>query len=500
MPFNVALSGLRAASTDLEVTGNNVANASTTGFKKSSVQFGDLYGNTFYSGNVNQIGDGVRVQSVSQHFGQGNISITDNNLDLAINGEGFFVLDAGGERRYSRAGHFGINNQGYIVNNTGMYIQGYTANNGVIGGALGPIHVSSENLAPRRTESVTANLNLNSGARVLSQPVSELRPGETRTLRVVDANGVARTINITVGNDQNDLQNQINNAMAQEFGAGAPTMQVGVVLDANGDLDHFTLAADPATPATVAEHTFDPTDPSTYNHTTSTMIYDSLGNAHVMSMYFVKEQGVADSELSPWVMYLQIDGQNVGAGSYNMVFNSDGSLNRNLSDQIQVNNWTPLDASGYPNGATANAPFTVDMSSMTQYGSAFAVNDMQQDGYTTGRLSGVDVGDDGVIFARYTNGQSRVIAQVALASFKDMNGLASLGDTTWAETHLSGQPLIGAPGTAALGRIQASALEDSNVDLSDQLVNLIVAQRNYQANAKTIETANAVTQTIINLR
>src|SRR5690554_1308492 len=170
MPFNVALTGLRAASTDLEVTGNNVANASTIGFKKSSVQFGDLYANSYLSGSINQIGDGVRVQSIAQNFGQGNISFTDNNLDLAINGQGFFILDNGGERRYTRAGNFGVDNQGYIVNNTGMRIQGYTANaQGVVGGVLGAVHINNENLAPRRTTGVEAALNLDSTASVLSK-------------------------------------------------------------------------------------------------------------------------------------------------------------------------------------------------------------------------------------------------------------------------------------------------------------------------------------------
>jgi|SRR5690554_3676313 len=486
MPFNVALTGLRAASTDLEVTGNNVANASTIGFKKSSVQFGDLYANSFLSGSINQIGDGVRVQSIAQDFGQGSVSGTENNLDLAINGQGFFILDSGGERRYSRAGHFGVNNQGFIVNNTGMMIQGYTARDGVIGGALGPIHVSSENLAPRRTQDVMASLNLNSSSTILPQRINELTPGVDRVLTVTLADGSVSRLQISAADTAADIANALN------------ALSAGI---ASHDGTTVTMEAG----AVATEHLFDPTDPKTYNHTTSTTIYDSLGNAHVLSMYFIKEQSVEGSEKTPWTMHLQVNGQDVGNGGYNLVFNSDGSLDANLSDPVQVNNWVPRNADGTPNGATGpngdpNSHFAIDVSRLTQYGSAFAVNDMQQDGFTTGRMSGLDVNNDGVIFARYTNGQSKVIAQVALATFKDTDGLASVGDTTWVETYLSGQPLIGTPGMAALGSIQANALEESNVDLSDQLVNLIIAQRNYQANAKTIETANAVTQTIINLR
>ena len=152
-----------------------------------------------------------------------------------------------------------------------------------------------------------------------------------------------------------------------------------------------------------------------------------------------------------------------------------------------------------PDPPTSSA-FVVNLGGTTQYGASFGVNDQQQNGYTTGRLSGLDVSDSGVIFARYTNGQSQSLGQVALASFNNTNGLSPVGDTTWTETFESGQPIFGAPDTGTLGSIQASSVEESNVDLSAELVNLIIAQRNYQANAKTIETSNAVTQTIINLR
>jgi flagellar hook protein FlgE len=152
-----------------------------------------------------------------------------------------------------------------------------------------------------------------------------------------------------------------------------------------------------------------------------------------------------------------------------------------------------------PEPATSSA-FVVNLANTTQYGAAFGVNDQQQNGYTTGRLSGLDVSDQGVIFARYTNGQSKSLGQVALAAFNNTDGLSPVGDTTWVETFESGQPVIGAPDTGTLGSIKASSVEDSNVDLSAELVNLIIAQRNYQANAKTIETSDAVTQTIINLR
>ena len=233
-----------------------------------------------------------------------------------------------------------------------------------------------------------------------------------------------------------------------------------------------------------------------------------------------------------WQVYVQIDGVNVGdpdtslpppqntvptQASYTLQFNEDGSFNRDASDDILISNWTPLDENGNPNGAEGplnvlaggstvipdpptSSNFVIDYTGTTQFGSDFSVNDIDQNGFSTGRLSGLNVDSNGVIFARFTNGESLVLGQVALADFTNQQGLQPVGSSMWAENFESGPPIIGRPGTAALGAIQSGALEESNVDLSEQLVNLIIAQRNFQASAKTIATADTVTQTIINLR
>ncbi|MCG8611004.1 MAG: flagellar hook-basal body complex protein, partial [Pseudomonadales bacterium] len=273
---------------------------------------------------------------------------------------------------------------------------------------------------------------------------------------------------------------------------------------------------------------FDPADAGTYNHSTSTPIYDSLGNQHVLSMYFVKQAATSATQANTWQMYTLINGNDIGdpvtAGgdptrqAFALVFDNEGNLRENLSDLPIITNWLPLDANGDYNGADQpingadggnvlplpdppdSSNFFIDITNLTQYGSPFTIADMQQDGFTTGRLSGLDVDDSGIMFARYSNGESRVISQLAMASFNDNEGLSPVGDTAWVSTFESGDPIIGTPGTGVLGSIKSASLEESNVDLSDQLVNLIVAQRNYQANAKTIETADSVTQTIINLR
>lgn len=269
------------------------------------------------------------------------------------------------------------------------------------------------------------------------------------------------------------------------------------------------------------------TDQDTYNHSTSVTIFDSIGSPHTLSMYFVKS-----SSQNQWDMHVLVDGQDVGDPNvalpepdnllptealFSLVFNENGTLDESASDAIEISYWSPLNADGEPNGAldgttvangatfpvtdiTTSSNFVIDLTGTTQFGSAFSVNDMSQDGYSTGQLSGIEIASSGTIFARYSNGQSRALGQVALANFRNEQGLQPVGGTSWLETFSSGNPVIGSPGTSSLGVVQSGALEESNVELSEELVNLIEAQRNFQANAKTIQTADTVTQAIINIR
>ena len=628
MAFNTGLSGLRAASVDLDVTGNNIANASTVGFKSSRVQFGDLYASGFLSSGTNPIGDGVRVQDVQQQFGQGNISFTDNGLDMAINGDGFFILNNNGEIRYSRAGQFGIDKDGFIVNNQNMRVQGFTADDdGNLSGIRGDLQIETDNLAPRRTTNLRSDINLDSRESVLEQRVRDIGPLAVTAIRgeefsfqysdgspdftvlidpaasareaaaaIADAPGVSAsattTANVT-GLDDATIQSftpfvfdlDIGGAALQLDTTGVSTLQdladainnssetaISASVVNNGGTDELRIihsrgetltyswgdGTTSTAPVTVAgevnvtserevagvtsiaggnnfetafasspiriTNQFNPIDQRTYNHATSTTIYDSLGNPHELTQFFVKDplpgNGIGQSQ---WSIYLQIDGELVAGTDqqpYTALFDQNGNLesvNGDPNGEIIVTDWIPRDANGDPNGADGppadptsvvspipepptSSAFVIDLGNTTQYGAAFGVNDQRQNGFTTGRLSGLDVSDQGVLFARYTNGQSRALGQVALAAFNNTDGLSPVGETTWVETFESGQPIIGAPDTGTLGSIKASSVEESNVDLSAELVSLIIAQRNYQANAKTIETSDAVTQTIINLR
>lgn len=648
MAFNTGLSGLRAAAVDLDVTGNNIANASTVGFKGSKVQFGDLYASGFLSAGTNPIGDGVNVQDVKQSFSQGNISFTDSGLDMAISGDGFFILSSGGETRYSRAGQFTIDKDGFVVNNQSMRVQGYTADDdGNLSGIRGDLEIETDNLAPRRTTNLRSDLNLDSREPVLESRVRDVGPlafadinGEqfevtysngspayAVNLNTVDASGnpvplsTARQIadritaapglsasattsariedptlppsaaltdsyissaqaagtfsfTLSVNNallqlDTNtvsslaDLQAAINRSSDTAISAQIDNGVLRVIHNQGENIEFSYGNDDPAQSMTAARtvngevnvtgdrtivgvtatgtsgtnfateygqapiritNEFNPQDQRTYNHATSTSIFDSLGNSHELTQFFVKEPSPGNGVgVSEWSVYLQIDGEMVAGTDttpYTARFDQDGilqSIDGNPNGEILVTDWIPKDKNGQPNGADGppaagtsvvtpipepptTSAFVLNLGETTQYGAAFGVDDQRQNGYTTGRLSGLDVSGQGVLFARYTNGQSKALGQVALAAFNNTNGLSPVGDTSWVETFESGQPIIGQPDTGTLGSIKSSSVEESNVDLSAELVNLIIAQRNYQANAKTIETSDAVTQTIINLR
>ena len=432
MSFNIGLSGLRAATKDLNVTGNNIANAGTAGFKQSRAEFSDVYAASVLGTGKNQQGSGVLLSNVSQLFNQGNINYTQNALDLAINGNGFFQVSNNGAVSYSRAGYFGTDSEGFIVDNFGYNLQGYPidANGALENGRITNLQIQTSSQEPKPTSKIEQSFNLNS---------------------------------------TNDVP------------LNSP---------------------------------FDPTDPKSYNSSTSTNIYDTQGNAHVLTQYFVKlaadPAAVPPIAANSWSMNTLIDGVNPTTPSSsaplvtNLTFNAAGKLLPGGSP-VDLTGWVPVALTGTPpvatpNGAESNPTVTLDMRNATQFANAFAVNAVAQDGYTTGELAGLEIDDSGKIFARYTNGQSKVQGQIILADFANVQGLTPVGKTQWVQSLASGEPVRNPGTTGTLGAIQAGALEDSNVELSDQLVNLIVAQRNYQANAKTIETESAITQTIINLR
>lgn len=417
MPFSIALSGLNAASSDLEVTGNNIANSSTNGFKSSRTEFADVFAVSTGGVSATAIGSGVRLANVAQEFGQGNIDFTSSTLDLAINGEGFFVLSDGGSQIYSRAGAYNIDRNGYVVNSAGQRLQVFdpigTSGDTFNTGSLSDLQVSQTEGAPQATSDIGVNMNLDSSDPVITAP-------------------------------------------------------------------------------------FDPNDATTFNFSTSFSVFDSQGVEHSATVYFQKQAS------NDWDARLYLDGtgpgdvvQVGGSDTFNFTFDDAGQLVSGSGDLTGTE--VVFDAKNPGNGA-ADLNFTMDLAEVVQYGGGFTVNSLSQDGFAKGKLSGLSISDEGVISARFTNGQSNALGKVALASFPNPGELRQVGNTNWAETFSSGQPLIGEPGTGSLGAIQSGALESSNVDIAAELIKLITAQRNFQANSQVISTADTITQTIINIR
>ncbi|MBD8634404.1 MULTISPECIES: flagellar hook protein FlgE [unclassified Stenotrophomonas] len=407
MAFNVSLSGINAANTDLSVTANNVANVNTTGFKQSRAEFADLFSATSYGLSRNAVGSGARVSNVAQQFSQGNNSQTGRSLDLAVSGEGFFTMSVNGQRAYSRAGNFQTDAQGFVVNPAGARLQVFTPN--------------------------ADGTTFDSG-------------------RLTDL---------------------------QLLTTDSPPKQTGNVQLA------FTLPANSTQPTVTP---FDPTDSNSYSQSSGGVtVYDSLGVSHTQTSYFVK--GATANE---WQVYNYVDGQAAGAPS-TLQFSESGALVAPANGRITLDGFTPATGAGQLN-------LTLDVAGSTQYGEKFALRNFQQDGYAAGKLNEISVSEQGVVFARYSNGDDKALGQVALTNFNNAQGLQSTGDNMWVETFASGSPRTSAPDSSDLGKIQAGALESSTVDLTEQLVNMIVAQRNFQANSQMLSTQDQVTQTIINIR
>lgn len=449
MSFQQGLSGLNASSKSLDVIGNNIANASTSGFKASRAEFATVYASALSGAGSNLVGIGVGLSAVAQQFTQGNITTTDNPMDLAINGAGFFqVTDGVNPRLYSRNGQFKLDRAGFIVNNDQLKLLGYPADGtGVIQpGIAQPLQLPTGGIAPAETDTIKLELNVDSRVKTTS-----------------------------------------------------PTGTTGIILN----------------------------DPTTYNNATSLSVFDAKGQEIALTLYFQKGEPVADPVTgllnnNVWHIYATANGTPLAVDSAGNGIPVDASNNPQTPwttvtfPSTGGSPSTPSALTVPPNGllnmdipATTNSvgAATLDITGiqfnllgMTENGSPFAVTDVLQDGYAPGQLSGILIEGNGIVTARYSNGQTKPAGQIELANFRNAQGLQPLGGNVWASTFASGDPVLGVPGLGNFGALQAGALEDSNTDLTVELVNMITAQRVYQANAQTIRTQDQVLQTITNLR
>ena len=417
MSFQQGLSGLNASSTNLEVIGNNVANANTIGAKASRAEFGDMYASAI---NGSGIGIGVNLQAVTQQFTQGNITTTSNPLDLAINGSGFFEVSNGTQTLYTRNGQFQANKDGYITSNAGLKLVGYpAAKDGTIQpGAAMPLQLPTAGVAPNPTSKITVEMNLDA----------------------------RKAVTLPLTTPQIDFSNA-----------------------------------------------------ATYNDATSVTVFDAKGQDVALTYFFQK------AATDTWNVYATANGKSIKVDASGnplpattINFPANGGKPTAPAGPVPINIPSTTNAAGAT--TLAISPVALDLTGATQFGSGFGVTSMVQDGYTAGQLTGVSIEKTGIVMATYSNGQSKPAGQLELATFRNPQGLSPLGGNLWARSYASGDPTVGTPTSGNIGALQAGALEQSNTDLTGELVDMITAQRIYQANAQTIKTQDQVLQTLVNLR
>lgn len=453
MSYNIALSGLAASQKDLDTTANNIANVKTTGFKESRAEFADVYATSIFNAGKTKVGDGALTASVAQQFSQGSLEFTNNSLDMAISGNGFFATSPElGSRdfTYTRAGAFKLDNSNFIVNNKGDYLQGFQVdrNSGNASSTslatTQPIRIPDVAGAPQQTDNVFSAFNVD--ARLTSIP--ESAPGQSN---------------------------------------------------------------------------FDPSSPSTYSSSTSATVFDSLGESHVLTTYYVKRDS------NNWDVYATFDGEPIDmttgdpADQGALADNGVTTSQRITFDSAGNPAVTPPDItfppasislagngpSGDPylaNGADDTQTISLNYQDRTggtvptQFASDFEVSTLEQDGTTVGRLTNVDIDASGLVAATYSNGDVQYLGQVAMVRFANEQGLSQVGNTSWRQSIDSGEPLAGEANSGTFGAIESSALENSNVNLTQELVDLISSQRNFQANSRSLEVNSTLQQTILQIR
>jgi len=640
MGFQQGLSGLNVAAKTLDVIGNNIANSSVAGFKSSTTQFGDLYADSLGGTGGVPVGIGSLIQAVAQQFTQGNITNTNNPLDIAIHGQGFFRLENDGLITYSRNGQFHLAKDGTIRNSSDDKLTGLPANAlGVfpVGATPPAIKVDTSDVSPKTTTRMQIDLNLNSAAKMLNaaafdatdpktytnstsgtvydsrgnqhtmtmyfvqngtsnevamqSPVIKLPEGAVPAVppNSITINGVSISSElIAVGTPQERAAGLVDAINAEHIlgltadvpysvdstGASIPgsavrltstTNPLNITLTGAANLASTGLTAgSPYTTyvtvdgvlggATNAGVSQPPSDQGAFGDINSGAIKIngklidrvsggtdaiSLGNATAQAINNSNIAGVhatsdefgkvtVKSNLNP--LHIELDetsdsfdiARNSGllgssgttdatfnpvqSGGVTVAGNSEGHIQLNFDSHgklltpttgLQINiNLNKIGASGNPDPLN----FSLDLTSATSFASPYSVTKLEQDGYSSGKLSNFAIGDDGIVMGHYSNGQAKAMGQIVLVNFASVNGLKSDGANQWKETVESGNPLIGLPGGGAFGDLQSSAVEDSNVDLTTQLVDMITAQRSYQANAQSIKTQDQILQTLVNLR
>jgi len=515
MSFQQGLSGLNGAAKSLDVIGNNIANSGTVGFKQSQAQFADIYASSLYGVAGSQSGIGVAVSQVAQSFTQGNLETSANPLDLAINGGGFFRTNAAGTIQYSRNGQFQVDKSGFIINAQNAKLTGYPvdANGKVLAGAPIPLQINPGDMNPQATTKVNTQINLNSNSAMpTTVPFSITDPtsyNKQIPVPVYDTLGNAHTMSmfyVKTGTNTWDVYTASDDLEVTSAKAASALQTDPAALAARAAYQAAVTAV-PQVAANVANAAV------AYAGAAGAAVSTAAGaagaNAAQLGAISATYVGAVANGVNSSRTPDQIDAAIAAATvvpavkTGSLIFNSVGSLDKaamlalNPPQSLPVNVTLPIIPA---TGATGTLAVKVDFSSSTQLGIATSEKKTEADGYAAGQLSRFVVGADGIIQGQYSNGRTRDLGQVILTSFTNPNGLQPLGNNAWGETSTSGGPIVGVPGTGTAGNLRASAVEVSNVDLTAELVNMITAQRSYQANAQTIKTQDSILQTLVSLR
>ncbi|MDH1525245.1 flagellar hook-basal body complex protein [Achromobacter mucicolens] len=488
MGFGQGLSGLNAAAQNLDVIGNNIANSGTVGFKSATASFADVYASS-------RVGLGVKVAAINQRFTVGAVTGGGGEYDIAIDGaKGMFrVTDQSGSVMYTRNGEFLVDKNNFIVNAQGYRLTGYPA--GAIGANPVELQLPTANVAPQATSTATTVANLDANAKVIYQVDTVTSPAVPGS---VTLGGTAYTFTKAAGGA---LTWAPGNPPANTYGTAPNTVTIdgtgqvtaGALEDIPGFVDYTAAVTEIGKP-------FDPKISSTYTNASPMTVFDSLGNSHQVMQYFVKREAAAGT--SVYDVYYTMDGQamaptteagGVWGNPQQFTFNNAGTLTSapivNLTFAQPGGTATPADPLN----------IAVNYTGTTQYGSNYKLV-AKPDGYTSGEFSGINISSDGSLVASYTNGETQVVGTLVLADFSNLQGLQPVGNNAWKETAASGQPILGQPGTNSMSTVVGQATEASNVDMSRELVNMIIAQRTYQANSQTIKTQDEIMQVLMNLK
>ncbi len=515
MSFQQGLSGLNGAAKSLDVIGNNIANSSTVGFKQSQAQFADIYANSLNGVGGNSAGIGVAVSQIAQQFTQGNLETSANPLDISINGSGFFRTNVNGSIQYSRNGQFQLDKNGFVVNAQLAQLTGYAADadGQILAGAAVPIQINKADMKPSATTKVDTQINLNSESTMptpvpfnANDPTSYNKQTPVDVFDTLGNAHVLSTFYVKTGNNTWDVY-MANDGMEVTAMKVAASVQTDAPSIAARAAYQTAVTAVPQSPAGV---------------TAAALVYSAAAGLAVTTAATAAGASLTQlAELAATYDGAVADGLNgsrtpdqidaaIAAGvsvpaqkAGSLVFNTSGTMDKSAMLLLPTPQTLPITVNLpiFPaTGAQAILPIKVDFTNSTQIFAATSEKKTTQDGYSGGALTTFAADASGVIVGKYSNGRTSALGQIVLAEFSNPNGLTPLGNNAWTETNASGSPQVGEPNSGSFGLLRSGSVEVSNVDLTAELVNMITAQRAYQANAQTIKTQDSVLQTLVNLR